>query len=78
MPRTVEHRYSKAKLCYGTPGDVHEFMTYTYESGSALYDIIDTGRGLIYRINMRTSEPLAHHELIKQHFGLVQKEENPA
>ncbi len=68
--RTSETRYSKALLCYGRPGDVHEFMTYTYESGTTLYDIIDAAGELVYRTNMRTTEPSIHHELIKKHFAL--------
>jgi hypothetical protein len=68
--RTSTDRFHKALLCYGKPGDVHEFMTYTYESARALYDVIDTGSELVYRTNMKTSEPTIHHALICKHFGL--------
>lgn len=72
-PRTVEHRYSSAKLCYGTPGNVHEWQTYTYEAGNALYDVIDAGeQGWIYRTNLQTTPPSVHHVLIARHFGLAE------
>ncbi len=69
--RTAEHRFHKAVLCYGKPNDVHEYPTYTYESGKALYDVVVlTGGELHYRTNCRPSDCTIHHELITKHYGL--------